>query len=718
MSVRLLSATVLLVLAGSYVAWSQKPADLPQNVLDNCGEQPVAAAAPQQASYGQEATSLQLMITPRVIINAEEELLQVGMTDERCGDSSADSDDGKPKCGCAECSCCGCKGTEQEAADADSQCACDKCSCCGCSKKAPDKQTAACGGCCASCPLCSQVGMPPFAWVVVADMCPPMHWCFVCPMMNPQLADLVRPCLHSCKVECRKALAAMGATKAFRRSCAAGEECTDDAKPGCGHCGDSHKKHADAQCPLGHFQWKVIVHKGCHVEKLAVMPCEVEMLTVMPKEKDDAATKPTVVCPYLRDKAVQASAPPAVAPEQLGTVLDNLAKLQQARRVFAKAEHHFRAGDYDRADEYYGRVMELCPGSRWDAEARARRYAVAVLKMLQEAGQSAVEEAEPAQQVEPPPCEPACSDAPNDAGMQQFKQKFIELLDQARAALEAGDFQKAKNMAQEAAGLETPDNSAEEAAESPTPDNCAKVAELVEAAQRAYAAGCHCEAQAYVEQALELDPDCPAAKALQGQLTESQTEERGGAESQSDDEDVPDCGQEPPMPQEPPHCPRLGFRHRLPPVDPMMIEALQKALVEMENAATPKRDGWFASERCQNRPLAEVGKWMQKAVDAFCDEVGVDVDLNSPRGPRGQVRLQVGSMAVCMKVRSDGHGTVRFELWSPEKAEDLRDAQAAHNANVLGWIESMNNGGNAGTNDSEASEEPLFQLDMDLDPDW
>jgi tetratricopeptide (TPR) repeat protein len=710
MSVRLLSAILFLTLAGSVAAWSQKPADLPVNVLDNCVAQ-CEAPAPQAGPVDSA--------TPRIIIAVEEEFVQSGIDPctgvrKECGASSTADDDTKPKCGCAEkCACCGCKGAEEQSAE--EKCACDTCSCCGCCKKSGDKADAS-TGCCAACPLCGHAGMPRVGWfIMAADCCPPLHWCVLCPVVNPEMAKLCRPCMHCLKVEYRKVMAAVLGAEAGAECGTVGEESTDATEHGCGHCGDSCKKHIKATyhgCPFG---LDGALGKHGHAEKLSVMPCEVEILTVMPKEKDASGDKPTVVCPYLRDKA--AAKAPVIKPEEFPTILDNLAKLHEARRIFAKAEHHFRAGDYEAADRGYEKVMELCPGSRWDAEAQARRYAVAVLKMLQEQARSAVEEAEPADQAEPLPCEPSQCDDVNAAGMRQYKAEFIELLDAARAALEADDFPKAKELAQQAAALRTPGSDAEEASDASVPDTCTKVAELIEAAQRAYAAGCHDEAQCFVDEALTLDPDCPAAKTLQAQLNDDRPGERCGEKCQTDDEDVPTGEQEPDQPatsdEDPPRCPGLGFRHCLPPLNREMMEIIQKAMADLDDSQC----GYAGAPRCKQRSLAEIGEWAQKAVDAFCQKVGIDLDLQSPRKPRGQVRLQLGGMAVCADVYSDGHGMLWFELWGNEK-QDLSDTQDAHNAKVLEWIEAMNSGGNLAGDDSEASEEPLFQLETDLDPDW
>jgi tetratricopeptide (TPR) repeat protein len=751
MSVRLLSATLFLALAGSLAAWSQKPADLPQNVLDDCPNQQAPALVGQIIIVGNNRTPQDVILDKLALYSgaplnypdlrkAEANLVRLNVfeTDPDRGvrptvevidpdgpnpvkdvlvtveekSESPDEDDTKPKCGCAEkCACCGCKGAEEQSAE--EKCACDACSCCGCCKKSSDK-AAASTGCCATCPLCGHAGMPRIGWfIIAADCCPPLHWCVLCPVVNPEMAKLCRPCMQCAKVEYRKVMAAVLGAEAGAECGTVGEESTDATEHGCGHCGDASKKHSKAAhhgCPFG-LDWALWKHG--HAEKLAVMPCEVEMLTVMPKEKDATGDKPTVVCPYLRDRA--AAKAPAIKPEEFPTILDNLAKLHEARRIFAKAEHHFRAGDYDAAERGYEKVMELCPGSRWDAEAQARRYAVAVLKMLQEQARSAVEEAEPADQAEPLPCEPEQCDDVNAAGMRQYKAEFIELLDAARAALDADDFPRAKELAQQAAALRTPDSGAEEASDLPAPDTCAKVAELIEAAQRAYAAGCHDEAQAFVNEALALDPDCPAAKTLQAQLNDELPGERCGEKCQTDDEDVPPGEQEPDQPpmsdEDPPRCPGLGLKHCLPPLDREMMEIIQRSMEEMVDGT-----GYRGIPR--QRSFAEIGKWAQKAVDAFCEEMGIDVDLHSPRKPRGQVRLQLGGMAVCADVYSDGHGTLWFELCGHEKEQDLRDAQDTHNAKVLEWIEAMNSGGNIGGDDSEASEEPLFQLETDLDPDW
>jgi tetratricopeptide (TPR) repeat protein len=409
----------------------------------------------------------------------------------------------------------------------------------------------------------------------------------------------------------------------------------------------------------------------CHANNQAASEeCAAEKLTVMPDELDapmpqhePAAPAGSSVCPYLRAKTAKEKQN-AATQKLADSPLENLDKLIQARHIFHKAEHYFRACEYEHAEACYGKVSQLVPGSRWDVEAQSRCCAIATLKMLQEAERSAAEESEAIPQHHPLPCEPAQTDDPNADAMRQFKEKFAELLERARSLMEWGDLDEAQRVAQEAASL-------------PRPDSCSKVAELVEEAQRAYASGCHDEAWDMLEKALTLDPNCPAALALQeklmGEKAHNQCDRQG-----DDDEDVPTSSEdepcETPDPREPMPCPGLGFKHSLPSIDPAIVSAMKRVAVALKQEVEDQADPVFPVPVYSLRPESR---------GCYAD----DSDTDEP--PVADAPMT-----------------------------DLAANQQAHYLAVLKWIESMNSGGNLDDSDTEESEEPLFLLETDLDPEW
>jgi hypothetical protein len=76
-------------------------------------------------------------------------------------------------------------------------------------------------------------------------------------------------------------------------------------------------------------------------------------------------------CPYLREQnAPQVNSPvPQVEPCD---VLENLDKLEQARRALQRAEFYRRLGHFGAASFQYQAVQRLCPGSRYDELASRR----------------------------------------------------------------------------------------------------------------------------------------------------------------------------------------------------------------------------------------------------------------------------------------------------------------------------------------------------------
>jgi hypothetical protein len=97
-------------------------------------------------------------------------------------------------------------------------------------------------------------------------------------------------------------------------------------------------------------------------------------IVVSKEDETHAAVAPPqsdVTCPYLKAQEAPRPIPPAPA-APCRTVVDNIGKLEQARKLYEQAEFYRRTGKNGAAVAYYDRVRELCPGSRYDRMARAR----------------------------------------------------------------------------------------------------------------------------------------------------------------------------------------------------------------------------------------------------------------------------------------------------------------------------------------------------------
>jgi hypothetical protein len=106
------------------------------------------------------------------------------------------------------------------------------------------------------------------------------------------------------------------------------------------------------------------------VERLDVLPVEVEVLEVPPKEVGPEAGAGSA-CPYRPQTAVVRPAPSWDALPLERSVLDNLRRLEEAQRLYRQAESYRRRGEREQACRCYEQVRALCPGSRYDAQARA-----------------------------------------------------------------------------------------------------------------------------------------------------------------------------------------------------------------------------------------------------------------------------------------------------------------------------------------------------------
>lgn len=110
----------------------------------------------------------------------------------------------------------------------------------------------------------------------------------------------------------------------------------------------------------------------------------------------------------------------------------------------------------------------------------------------------------------------------------------------------------------------------------------ARVAEMLEACQRAIAESCYAEAETFLYQALLLDPTCVAANALAEKLHDmARTAPPVEALEQAPSAEDP-MGEEPAetAPTDAASPPEQTFQPSLPPVDPSIVNVLEKVLRE------------------------------------------------------------------------------------------------------------------------------------------
>jgi tetratricopeptide (TPR) repeat protein len=798
MFVRLLTATLLL-LAGVYQAPAQsccpasgcgaKPASLPQDPTIDCDVPAGTARVGQVLIVGNRHTPQSVILEqvpfyPGQIISyadireAEQNLLKLGIFEdgpcgvrptvevlnpdgpvpvkdilitvqEKCGAAffCAKADNPKAKCSCDECKCCGCKNT-----DDSTQCSCEECKCCGCKvvKTAAKGRCGKCSACPIGCAGCCPTGFCPFntcsmGWFVMQEICPALGLCSVCPYFEAKVQDVLKPCVQSFAKQCRQMF------KSAKSTCPAEKDaCEENAEPqakkpgkrGCGQCGEAGKKVRVWEfrlCPVGGMKLATIRFIAkCGKETKADGDC---------CEESQPEAKP--VCPYLQKKEKTAAAPTF---EQLGSPLENFAKLEKARHLCKKAEWFCSQGEYAKAVQCYEKARDLCPGSRWQTTAEEGiRMTQAMQKMdaavraatkqlLEKLIDEVMHKSPPAQPVEeatqpaeeseaePLPCQ-------EPEAVREYKERFADLLEQARCACAAGDFEKARELAREASKL-------------PNPETAEKVRALLDRARECYASGCKDEGWDLLMQAVALDPEGTEGEVqkFQEEMHFQQRENRCRRYDcdryetlPPDDEDADPC--EAPDGCEAAVPPCTGLVPHMPPVDPCLIAAMERVLLELyhsydmvlpqagcdgeEQGAcfiidTDEEDLELVRDDCvpceeENDP--DIMQQVRELFDLLRQQVCVDVDLGSSQKPCARLWVQIGNVEYFVTVDTQGQKFVRVKISAPE-GEDIKAAQQANIDATLRWIESMNSGESATEGDAEETEEPYYQLETDLDPDW
>jgi len=333
--------------------------------------------------------------------------------------------------------------------------------------------------------------------------------------------------------------------------------------------------------------------------------------------------KSEFTCPYLKQQE-QNKKMPAVDPESFNlSVTERLEQLEHAHRLYRHAEHYRSTGKTETAIRLYQRVHSLCPGSRVDAEARAR---------LRELG-----------------------------------------------APENGPTGPAGGEEQETPRSKMP-HTCHKVTDPPHIEN--RVNQLLEAAHKALLARNYYRAERLANRALRLNADCVAAHPLVYKMHLLSQVQEHAMKSMPAVPTVPRKRQNKPAVRNRslrPRCPE-ALRNALPPVDPGIVLALDQVLTESTEAAPRKlvvvvEEAGVNEEQAEPIPaLKEVPEEADLTIEAGKPEAAIpegpgrtppdikeflhdllntlgggvclDVDCSCPAGVRARCALQVGGVDV------------------------------------------------------------------------
>lgn len=584
----------------------------------------------------------------------------------KCCDKEDGSDCASGKCEKGKCACDCSKG----------KCCCDG-KCCEDGKCCCEKKTSAC------CPFCphSMNGCS-MTWQVMEEICPALRFCSMCPWMQAQVQGVLKPCWKCFVGQCKQMIKDAKAAKAT--PCPGEEDASEEADgpqakkgcQGCGGCADASK--TDRGWHVRVFPGgKVLIRFKCgetakQQSKDEECPCDTEKATE--KANEPAQT----VCPYLQKKQQEAKEKAVSAKdlyEQLGTPLENLAKLEKAQHLCKKGQYFCEAGEYDRAIKCFTKAKELCPGSHWEVKAAEGLQVAQAMKemdekvravtrdLMEKLLEQVIHKQAAATAEESEPAELPCQEP---KAMREYKQKFSDLLDQAKSACATGDLEQARYLAQEAASLATP-------------EVMEKVKSLLDGARDCFNSGCTADGWQMLNNALMLDPSCEEAHCLQYEMLSKPLSDRCNEYDSepcntlpTDDEDAQPCDK----PESDDPCCDDGEE--------------QEARFVID---VPEEDLDLVADDCQQcdeTTPADLKEQVKQLMDLVRENISVDVDCGKSQPGCARLSVQIGGVEYQATFDANGRYFLRMKTTAPEVTHG----------------------------DSEEAEEPMYMLETDLDPDW
>ncbi|OAI39347.1 hypothetical protein AYO40_05880 [Planctomycetaceae bacterium SCGC AG-212-D15] len=177
--------------------------------------------------------------------------------------------------------------------------------------------------------------------------------------------------------------------------------------------------------PLG--KSLVVTQRADIAELVGKLLTAIRHLQKQEKSNPEPAKGVGSACPYLREKEAAQNAAKS-APPSLGTPLENLQKLTEARKLLDRAQRCADEGNIREAQDLYRQIHELCPGSPLDRMAR------------EQIGQVTPPGTKAAEVID---AKPPCID-----------EQVAELLEDCQRALADGHYRKAARLARQAQALD------------------------------------------------------------------------------------------------------------------------------------------------------------------------------------------------------------------------------------------------------------------------
>jgi tetratricopeptide (TPR) repeat protein len=502
---------------------------------------------------------------------------------------------------------------------------------------------------------------------------------------------------------------------------------------------------------------------------------------------ESQVSSPTGACPYRRQqqesRPQRATGDVEIGPD---SVLCELEKLKQAARLCAQGDAWIECADYDRARQCFDEARQVCPGSRWEALA-VQKLAWLARRTPEFVPDEGSEQEEPATapagraEARKARLEELLRRCQQALEVEDYT--TAEKLAR-RAAWACRGLKREKSEARRcrAAPIE---EEAEVPACWAVPGPAEEVARLLAACHQAINAGDYSAAAELARQARALDPASVAADALVfkthmlSQLQKYLDDEEAcsdldpciqppfGGESPAEEPCEPEAGADArPLSDGPGRCDTDELKwiaeewYRIwsleeqrqraesgeepaeprysepddeclpaaqcpqpPAVDPLIVQAMQRLLDEVESARL--QEPGSEEEECEPQscwpyrsfdgmpgpddaelelvieeepavkvepgpaPSAEaLGRLVQQALGAIQQSSSVDVELGSGSGLRYRCTLQIGG-AHCRVLQDRAGRAVVVICTLPPAIEDPRAAQRAHEQEVLDWIEAM-----------------------------
>ncbi|GIW82949.1 MAG: hypothetical protein KatS3mg105_4756 [Gemmatales bacterium] len=303
--------------------------------------------------------------------------------------------------------------------------------------------------------------------------------------------------------------------------------------------------------------------------------------------QSDAATtqeekcEPSCTCPYLKEKQSRQTKERAVEADStavFGGVIENLKKLEHARKLFRVAEFYWLTGMVEQAEHCYREIQKIVPGSHIAGQAgeRLQQMKVDIQENSGDEADSSYEE----------------QDAPQSRWNKKEadRQQVARLIEKCLEAVAADRLRAAEAIAHHLTRTLSQMNQPKPVApywwrqfvrHKLQQQKEARIHQLLEACHQALKEGRYDDAERLADKAKAIDPECVAAHALVYKthlLAQIEAKQRQRRLRRAE---------------------AVNRRLHLPPLDPVTVDALNKMLDQLKEAVFPVEEAEQTEDPCE-----------------------------------------------------------------------------------------------------------------------